>query len=244
VRSCFPEAASFRVHKTQLVVDWGPGSVAYAYDFGALVFVNVPEPARAQILAAFAKCLPREPHAPLREDFLIEVRPGARVELELAFDRVVVPELGESTLEVIATVVAQSVSIDYYDEDAQAILDKLTVACTEIARRGRPFGRQRDLLRFAGAAMAFQAEIIGAIMLLDKPDLTWEDERADKLHDKLRYHFEIPERFKALETKLLTIRETLHSMLEMGSERRMFVVEIVVVVLIAIEIVMGLVRVH
>jgi uncharacterized Rmd1/YagE family protein len=97
-------------------------------------------------------------------------------------------------------------------------------------------------VRFAGAAMAFQAEIIGAILLLDKPDLTWEDEYADRLHDKLRYHFEIPERYRALEAKLQTLRETLQALLEMSSERRMFFVEAAVMVLIVIEVVMSFVR--
>ncbi len=226
------------------MVEWDHSSVAYAFDFGALVFINVPAAVKDEVLACFGKLLPREPHPPLREDFLVEVRPGAPIEIEVAFDRVVVPALGPSTLEVIATVLAQSVSIDYYDEDAQAILDQLASMCGEVARRGRPPGRQRDLIRFVGAAMAFQAEILGAILLLDKPDLTWEDEYADKLHDKLRYHFEIPERYKALETKLVTIRETLQALLQMGSERRMFFVELAVMVLIVIEVVMGLVHVR
>jgi uncharacterized Rmd1/YagE family protein len=244
IAACFPEGATVRATKTQLLVAWRPDSVVYAYDFGALVFINVPEPVRDPILAAFFKLLPREPHPPLHEDFLVEVRPGSRIEIAMAFDRVAVPELGVSTLEVIAMVLAQSATIDYYDEDAQAILDKLATLATEVAQKGRPLRHQRDLVRFAGSAMAFQAEIVGAILLLDKPDLTWEDEYADRLHDKLRYHFEIPERYKALETKLAIIRETLQALLEMGSERRMFFVEVAVLLLIVIEVVMGLVRVH
>jgi uncharacterized Rmd1/YagE family protein len=232
------------VGKTLLVVTLAPSEQIFAFDFGALVFINVPEEVRAEIVAAFGKRFPREPHPPLRESFLVESRPGARIEIEMAFDRVVVPELGDSSLEVIATVLAQSVAIDYYDEDAQAILDRLATMCAGVARGGRAPGRQRDLVRFAGAAMAFQTEIIGAILLLDKPDLTWEDERADRLHDKLRYHFEIPERYKALESKLLTIRETLQALLTMGSERRMFIVEVAVLILIVIEVVTGLVRLH
>jgi uncharacterized Rmd1/YagE family protein len=247
VAALFPEGPTQHRNKTQLVVTWAPDSLVYAYDFGALVFVNVPEPVRQRILAAFFKALPREPHPPLHEDFLVEVRPGSRIEIALAFDRVVVPEIGPSTFEVIAMVLAQSVSIDYYDEDAQAILDQLAVMGAEVARRGRPIRRQRDLVRFAGSAMAFQAEIIGAILLLDKPDLTWEDEHADRLHEQLRYHFEIGERYKAIETKLVTIRETLQALLEMSSERRMFFVEVAVLLLIVIEVVtgvMGLVRIH
>jgi required for meiotic nuclear division protein 1 len=243
-RSCFPASAIFRADKTQLVVELGRDSVAYAFDFGALVLFNVPAAMKAAIVVAFGELLPREPHPPLREELLVEIRRHARVEVELAFDRVVVPELDGSTREVIATVLAQSVSIDYYDEDAQGILDRLAAMCNEVARRGRPPGRQHALTRFAGAAMAFQTEIIGAILLLDKPDLTWEDEHADRLHDRLRYHFEIPERFKALETKLSTIRETLQSLLEMGSERRMLFIEVAVMLLIVIEVVTELVHFH
>ena len=135
-------------------------------------------------------------------------------------------------MEVIATVLAQSVAIDYYDEDAQAILDRLATLARGVAQKGRPLGRQRDLLRFAGASMAFQAEIIRAILLLDKPDLTWEDELADRVHEKLRYHFEIAERYRALEAKLRTIRETLQMLIELTSERRMFLVEVAVLSLI------------
>jgi uncharacterized Rmd1/YagE family protein len=264
IAASFPQddKPSVRVDKTVLVARWAvqdggsagsadsagcapkapDDSVVFAYDFGALVFVNVPEGTRRAILDAVLAILPREPHAPLHEDFLVEVRPGAAIEIALAFDRVVVPELGESTLAVIAMVLAQSVSIDYYDEDAQAILDRIARMGTEMARKGRPLGRERDLVRFVGSAMAFQAEIIGAILLLDKPDLTWEDELADHLHDRLRYHFEIGERYKALETKLSTIRETLQALLQMGSERRMFFVEAAVLVLIVIEVVMALIR--
>jgi uncharacterized Rmd1/YagE family protein len=245
IAACFPDVGeAVRSTKTLLVLSLAPGSVVFAYDFGALVFANVPEAMQKQILEAVLKLLPREPHPPLHEDFLVEVRPGSPIEIALAFDRVVVPMLGPSTLEVIAMVLAQSVSIDYYDEDAQGILDRLGVVAAEVARKGRPLGRERDLVRFAGSAMAFQAEIIGTILLLDKPDLTWEDEYADRLHDKLRYHFEIAERYKALETKLATIRDTLQALLQMGSERRMFFVEVAVLVLIVIEVVMGLIRVH
>lgn len=241
---CFPQGVDATVNKTNALICWKDGALAYAYDFGALVFINVEQPVIAQILAAFTKMLPREPHPPLHEDFLVEVKQGAKIEITLAFDRVVVPELARTTLEVIAMVLAQSVAIDYYDEDAQAILDRIAVIAAEVGKTGRPRGGRRDMVRFAGSTMAFQTEIIGAILLLDKPDLTWEDEYADRLHDKLRYHFEIPERYRALETKLSTIRDTLQALLELSSERRMLFLEVAVVLLIVIEVVMGFVHLH
>lgn len=244
VLALFPPQTAQRLGKTDLRVEWSRDSVAYAYDFGALVFINVPEAVRSAILDRFIKHLPREPHPPLREDFLIEVREGEPIGVEVEFDRVIVPAVNHETLTVIAYVLAQSVSIDYYDEDAQAILDRIGAIAAEVAALGRPRGQRRDLVRFVGAAIASQVEIISAIALLDKPQITWEDEIADRLHDKLRRALEVGERHAALDAKLLTIREALSALLELGTERRMLWLEVAVVVLIALEIVVGFLRVH
>jgi required for meiotic nuclear division protein 1 len=244
VLGLFPEAPARRLGKSEIRVEWSRDSVAFAYDFGALVFINVPEAVRVAVVDRFIKALPREPHPPLREEFLIEVREGKPASVEAEFDRVIVPAINPATLTVIASVLAQSVSIDYYDEDAQAILNRIGEIAAEVAKLGRPRGRRRDLVRFVGAAIASQVEIISAIALLDKPLITWDDELADQLHSKLRRALELAERHAAINAKLLTIRDALTALLELGSEQRMLLLEIAVVVLIAFEIVVGLLRVH
>jgi required for meiotic nuclear division protein 1 len=244
VAGFFPGGDTLGSTKTQLIVAWAADSRAYAFDFGALVFINVPDQLREQILQSFAAPLPREPHPPLHEDFLIEVRPGAQVGVEMAFDRVVVPELGPISMTVIAYVLAQSTAIDYYDEDVQAILDRIGTIATQVFQHGKPRGRQRDLVRFVGVAINSQVEIISSISLLDKPDITWEDEHADRLHDKLRHHLEIGERYKALEAKLLVIREALQALLDLSSHRRMLFIEVAILLLILVETAVGLLKLH
>lgn len=238
----FPDGVRIRSKKTYLILEWSRESFAFAFDFGALVFVNVSAETKASILRVLDARLMREPHPPFEENFLVEMRDGASV--EVAFDRVVVPALTPVTIEVIATVLAQSVALDYYDEDAQAIMNRVGTLATEIAGLGKPRGKSQDLIRFVAQAIVSQVEIISAISLLDKPDATWEDELADKLHEKMRANLEIPERYRALEAKLHTIREANAAFLDMSSQRRMLWLEIVVVVLILLEVVMGVVRVH
>lgn len=241
VEAWLPPDRGTRSTKTQLVVSLDGDRLAYLFDFGAIVFVNVPDAERESIVDTFnKKLLPQEPHPPLRESFLIEVRPGSAVEVR--FDRVVVPDVDSITLDVIATVLAQSVAIDYYDEDVQAILDRVGAVAGEVGRQGRPLGRTRDFVRFVGTAMASQVEIITAISLLDKPELTWENEAADRLHDKLRSNLEIQERHKALEIKLSTIRETLGTLIEFSQTRRMLFLEGSIVALIVFEIVLSLLK--
>jgi uncharacterized Rmd1/YagE family protein len=242
VEGWLPEGATVRTTKTQLVATWEGDRVAYAFDFGALVLLH-PEAAERDALAArFERELAREPHPPLRERAVVEVRAGAPI--EVTFDRVVVPALTTSTIEVVATVLAQSATLDYYDEDIQSILDRIGRIATQVAKDGAPRGRLKDLVGFIGAAVASQVEIISALALLDKPDLTWEDELADKLHDKLRYHFEIAERYRAVEVKLQTAREANAVFLEMIQTRRNQLLEVAVVVLILVEILIGVAQLH
>ena len=235
-----PPDVTIRWAKTQFVVSFDHDKLLYVFDFGALVFINVPPSEREPLVSKFAAKLAHEPHPPLRETFLVEVRPGAAV--EVSFDRVVVPQIASGSLDVIATVLAQSVAIDYYDEDVQEILDRIGDVARDVARRGRPLGRTSDFVKFVGTAIASEVEMISAISLLDKPDLTWESEDADKLHDKLRSNLEIPERYKALEIKLSTIRDSLQTLIEFSQTRRMLFLEASVVVLIVLEIILSLMK--
>jgi required for meiotic nuclear division protein 1 len=238
----FAGSPELRRFKTHIVAGWSEHEVAFAYDFGALVFINVPKELQRATSDAFSRALPNEPHPPLREDFSIEVRRGGRV--EVGFDRVRVPQLTPAVFEVVATVIAQSVSLDYYDEDVQATLDRIHAIASRIAQDGRPPRTQGEIVRFVGASIASQIEIISSLSLLDKPDLTWDDALADDLHDKLRYAFEISERYRALEAKITTSRQAFSAFLEMMHSRRSLLLESTVVALIFVEIVLSLLKLH
>lgn len=242
VERWLPGGAEVRVTKTQLVATWAHDKVAYAFDFGALVLIDFDPSQRDSIVATFERALPREPHPPLREQAGVEVREGSGI--DVTFDGVVVPELTPATLEVVATVLAQSAALDYYGEDIQAILDRIGRIASDVAKDGAPRGRTRDMVRFIGAAIASQVEIISGLALLDKPDLTWENQLADRLHEKLRRNFEIGERYRAVEVKLKTSRDALTVFLEMIQTRRNQLLEVAVVVLILVEIVIGVAQLH
>lgn len=227
--------------KTHVIATWGDDESAFAFDFGALVFLNVPAATRRATVDRLCRALPNEPHAPLREELIVELRRGARV--EVGFDRVRVPTLTAAVQEVVATVIAQSVCLDYYDEDVQGTLDRIHAIATEIVQTGTPPRSKGEIVKFVGASVASQVEIISSLALLDKPDLTWDDALADDLHDKLRGAFEIADRYRALETKIRTARESFSAFLEMMQSRRSLWLESTVIALIFVEIVLGVLKV-
>lgn len=239
VPSWLPDGAGARVASTLLAVRVGARGTLYAFDFGALVFVDVERATIEDVMRSFHARLPREPHPPLRENFTLRVDP-AKSGPEIAFDTVTLPHLSALELDCVATVLAQSVTIDYYDEDLTKMLARVGAIAMELVRGARVRTSRAELVRFAAASIASQVEMINSISLLDKPDFTWDDEHAERLYDILRHHLEIAERYKALETKLSTVRESLSQFLEIHAVRRSFVLEALVVLLILFEIVLSL----
>ena len=235
---CFT-GAKLRQTKTQIVAEYAPDRLAVAFDFGAIIFVNVPGEERARVLGLVqARVATDEPHPPLEEDFLIEVKDGTTPTVR--FDRVTVPALEPAFVDVITMLLAQSVSIDYYDEDLQEILGSLDKRTDRLATTGRLPGSSRELTRFIGATMSTKNQIIAALAVLDKPPATWEAEVLDELYGDLRRMLEIDERFRALEYKMRTIQDTLELFLDLGNTRRSYVLELIVVLLILIEVVLAL----
>lgn len=237
--------AEIRPSKSQVVADYGDDRLAVAFDFGAIVFVNVPAEERTRVLGLItARVATDEPHPPLEEDFLIEIKPGtpppAPPAPNVRFDRVIVPQLDPATADVITLLLAQSVCIDYYEEDLQEIIASLDRRTDRMARSGRLEGSVRDLTRFVGSAISTKNQIIAALAVLDKPAATWESEVMDKLYRELREMLEIGDRFRALEYKMRTIQDTLELLLDLSNTRRSLWLEVTIVVLIVIEICLAL----
>lgn len=233
-----PAGVECRATKTQIVAQLASNGTLFAFDFGALVFVDAAPEAIKTVLSAFQERLTREPHPPLRETFRLRVDPTLRLP-EVSFDAVAVPELSRLGLECVANVLAQSVTIDYYDEDLGHMLEKVGAIAQDFAKTGRMASSRRELVQFVARSIGSQVEMINSISLLDKPDFTWEDEAAERLYDVLRHHLEIPERHRALETKLTTVRGSLSQFLELHAVRRSFVLEALVVALILFEIILS-----
>ena len=110
--SCFV-GARLRPAKTQIAAEYGPDRFAFAFDFGAVVFVNVNAEERARVLGEIRRRVAtEEPHAPLEEEFLIELAAGIPPEGKVSFDRVVLAEISAPARELLALLVTQSVALD------------------------------------------------------------------------------------------------------------------------------------
>jgi len=84
--------------------------------------------------------------------------------------------------------------------------------------------------------------VLSVLHLLDKPDAIWDDAGADRIYQELRVEFDLVDRYQSLELKLKSVQDTLEVITDVARDRRLFLLEATVVLLILLEIVLSLLR--
>ena len=77
-------------------------------------------------------------------------------------------------------------------------------------------------------------------MVLDKPDITWNNPEADRLYQTMASLFELDLRYQQIKHKADTLMDTTEVISTLSHATRASRLEIIIIVLIAIEIVIYL----
>jgi len=229
-----PKATSQRLTKTQLTVQAPENKWIVVYDFGAVVFVGYADEDRKTILAQILEKAGPEPHPPMQEELLVEIQPDAKPQSLL--DRIVVPKLDANTVELAALVVAQSAAMEYYEEDVDALMNQVQARMRVVEDSGSFRGGVRGLVKFIGSAASTRNQVVTTLSLLETPLIVWEDPRLEGVYLGLRTTFEIEDRYRALEHRLGMVQENMELLLDLVQQRRSFVLELAIAVMIALEI--------
>ena len=216
------------------------GGTLFLYSFGAATFEDVEPELRQAELARLHTVLRKLSPTGVDEDFVVKTdeRSVARVDAGvLTIDR-----LTEQRAGVVALVVAQSAAMEYYETLVEKMFLSTDRLVDGLERSGTTSFRVRALHRFIGHTVGTRNEVLSVLHLLDKPDATWDDAQMDRIYDELREQFDLQDRYQALEAKLRGVQEALELVLDVARDRRLYTIELAVVLLILCEIVLSLVR--
>ena len=227
-----------RPHELRFSLD-GAGDV-FLYPFGAAVFHDVPADQREKWLARIQAAIPRLATKVVAESFSAQEEPGARTgfvggSLQLA-------ALGPARVSAVALVVGQSAAMEYYERLVEDLFARTDALVEPLERYGTVSTRTRRLHRFIGEAIASRNEVLSVLHLLDKPDEVWDDPELDRIYDDLRAEFDLADRYQALESKLRGVQESLELVLDVARDRRMWILEVSIAILILVELVLSLWR--
>lgn len=231
-----PVAASGRpLHELRRPL--GQGEVFY-FSFGAIVFRDAAPGERAAEIARLGR---RRALVSAAEE-TVRVRESSGASLGVNNGCLTVDTLTPGRSQIIALTVAQSAAAEYYERIVEEMFERTATWVDRLEKSGTVEMSVRPLHRFIGHAVGIRSEVIAVLHLLDKPDETWDDPSMDAIYDDLRDEFDLVDRHDALEHKLKNVQESLELILDVARDRRLFLLELSIVVLILLEIVLSLVR--
>lgn len=218
----------------------GKRAKAYLFSFGALVLLSCPKPLTADIFRELAR------HAPLFEGF-----PAHRCheEYDLLIDPDAPPGVTNSAatlpspdhvfLQIIAFILAQSVSLERIEAESDQAMEETE---SLIARLGRgSLGiSDRRLARYASSILGLRHTSVANIMVLEKPDITWENEEADRFHARMAAIFELQQRYQGIRHKHEILLETTRVFSDLSHARRSARLEWIIIALILMEVIIYL----
>jgi len=240
VAAVFPEARVSPHELRVAIAQNGTTGEMYVFPFGAVVTRAVPVDRCEVELARLRSAIPKLTTKVVREEYSVLEDPKS--ETGIADGMLRVDRLTAERASIVALTVAQSAAMEYYERIVDDLFQRTNKLVDLLESRGTVPYRVRPLHRFIGEGISTRAEVLSVLHLLDKPDATWDDPAMDRIYDDLRAEFDLGDRYAALERKLQSIQEALVLVLDVARDRRMLVLEVAIVLMIALEIVMGFFR--
>lgn len=167
----------------------------------------------------------------------------ATLELSTEFDDKPTPggpiqlkDLSPERFLVVADALAKTVSLARDEREVNAVFDVIEPVAAELASKGRPPGRRRELLKLIGQALLAQHRVSGRVAVDEKPDVLWDRPDLERLYARLEDEYELKERADTLKRKLDVIVETARAMTDVIDADRSTFLEATIVLLIVFEI--------
>jgi uncharacterized Rmd1/YagE family protein len=216
------------------------GGEVFLYPFGAVVFCDVPQPARDEEMARLRRVRPALTSSSAAEDFTVREDPQARPDVTegvLVLDR-----MTPDRTSIIALTVAQSAAMEYYERIVEQMFERTDRLVDRLERWGTVSPWTRPLHKFIGAAIGTRSEVLSILHLFDKPDEVWDDPGIALIYDELRAEFDLSDRYQALELKLRSVQEALELVLDVARDRRLVLLEVAIMLLIVSELAVAILR--
>lgn len=210
------------------------GRFEHFFNYGVVVFAGHDEPEMKRIIDRIRPQLKEPEVAWMRDEFQVRVSPGQVLRFE--FSEVVVDKLDEMIIRVIMLNLAQSVALDHYHGVSEDLLTQVKRFARQLEDSGKLKISRNNMHRFLGKALNTQNDIAENIYIFDAPDLTWDNEYLDRLHQGLIKHFDLKVRFSEVEYTLRIIENNLTVFREIIHQRESNLLEFIIILLILVEV--------
>ena len=235
----------------EMIVRYSADSYLFVYNYGSVVFFNVPEDLQERELSHIQEYRVPSEAGRATDVFLLEVKESAHSPAHdqtpptrVFFDRVVVSTLSYEIIKIVSMLLAESTALEYYEVLIEDLLVRTNKYSKTLKRQGKMLESTEDLIKFIGLCLDTKQEIISNLYIVDSPDETWENVDLDRMHQELKTMMEIDIRYRALEYKIKIIQESVDVIVDLSKSKRETLLEVIIILLITFEIVLSIIKWH
>lgn len=213
------------------------------FAFGCLVFVNLQHHEMVDALNYLSTIEPRlkSHNFNFTDDYSIEIHKEQPSEEQplMTNDYIITTEYASYQMEILSSVLAKSVALEKIESDIEILLDEIEVVI-EAMQKGRLSARDEKIALLSSRILSFKYNTISSIMILDKPDITWNNAKAEALYSDMSHLFELNERFNKVQMKAETLMDIIQVFTTFTQHKKANTLEWMIIILILFEIVFSL----
>jgi uncharacterized Rmd1/YagE family protein len=216
----------------------GHDGVAVLFRYGAVVFLNMTMEEEAAFLDRLLPRIGGRLTPPEEESATVEIL-GETEDQVGSGGPIHVRDMSIARLLVVSDVLAKSVVLAHDEREVAHVFETIEPFVRELASSGKFFRNRRGILRLIGEALLVQHNVSGRVAITDKPDALWDRPDLERLYARLEDEYELIGRVETLNRKLEVVADTADTLADIIDTRRSLRLEIIVVLLIGFEIVIG-----
>lgn len=215
------------------------GGMAMLFKTGAIVFADMTPVEEEKLLQDLAPRIGGPLELREIETAQIIVKPDED-DLMSSSGAIQVKSADPTRLLLVGEALAVSVALAYDERRIAKAFERIEPVAASLIKRRLPPGPQSAMLEQIGEALLVQQRLAGRVDLDEKPDVLWDHPELERFWAKLVDEYDLPARSRAIERKLVVIRESADTITDLISTRTSHRLEWYIILLIAIEIGLGL----
>ncbi|HEY3423592.1 MAG TPA: RMD1 family protein [Negativicutes bacterium] len=213
------------------------------FHFGSMVFINLQHHEIMDVVNYVKKLEPTlNVITPFKyvDDYKLEVEPASTP--VISNDYMVTDQDDDYQIEIISTILAKSVALEKSELEINYLLDEIEEVVAKLHQGKLLTVSDEQLAKLSASILGFKLNTISYIMLLDKPHITWVNEKAATLFHELSILFELADRYQIVRHKTEALMDITEVFSGLAHAKRGNRLEWAVIILIAIEICLSLVE--
>jgi uncharacterized Rmd1/YagE family protein len=217
----------------ELFYKTGSEQFIYVFKYGVVCFLNYDAIKIAEFLRLISSYCKNAFDQNLTEEFKIHTNAGKN---KIGFNSMEIAGSDVEVLRLVMLTVAQSVALDYYEEQTTKLIEEANYHTQILETKGRLDISGINLKKYIGKTLMLKNRIAENLYIFDSPPETWDDENLNKIHTDLKRTFDLQERFRDIQEGLNIVKDNLELFKDLLQYRNSYRLELVIIILIMVEV--------